>query len=254
MTTILPKTLPVWLCITVWIVLGYSMILFNKLILSTWNFHYPFFLTFWHSLCGTILTQILSRTTNLLPGVKENKLNFNDYCIKIVPYAFCCGISLVLGNKAYKFLSLGYIQMLKAIQPVPLLIMYIIFGREKFSLLQMIIVLIVTSGVLMTSIGELQFTWIGFWIQSTAVMADCGRNFLVEVTLKDLSLDSLSMLYYSAPTISAAIFIGFATFEFEPMWAAYFLDQNLFSYSFLLVLFASGALAVCLNLAVLGSK
>lgn len=46
-------------------------ILLNKAILSIWSFGFPFFLTGWHMLFGMVLTQILSRTTGLLPGVKE---------------------------------------------------------------------------------------------------------------------------------------------------------------------------------------
>ena len=46
-------------------------ILSNKAILSIWHFQFPFFLTGWHMFFGMVLTQLLSRTTKLLPGVKE---------------------------------------------------------------------------------------------------------------------------------------------------------------------------------------
>lgn len=45
--------------------------MFNKAVLSSYDFPYPIFLTTWHMILSTILTQVLSRTTNLLPGVKE---------------------------------------------------------------------------------------------------------------------------------------------------------------------------------------
>ena len=35
------------------------------------NFPFPMFITTWHMLFATVLTQILSRTTDMLPGVKE---------------------------------------------------------------------------------------------------------------------------------------------------------------------------------------
>lgn len=60
-----------WMSIVTWITLGYFMILFNKALLSTWDFGYPFFLTSWHCLFSTILTQVLARTTNMLPGVSQ---------------------------------------------------------------------------------------------------------------------------------------------------------------------------------------
>lgn len=46
-------------------------ILFNKAVLDQLKFPYPMFLTTWHMFFATIMTQVLSRTTNMLPGVKE---------------------------------------------------------------------------------------------------------------------------------------------------------------------------------------
>lgn len=51
-----------------------SQILFNKAVLSNMNFPFPMFLTAWHMLFATVLTQILARTTDMLPGVKEVSL------------------------------------------------------------------------------------------------------------------------------------------------------------------------------------
>ena len=114
-------------CIILWMCMGYTMVkvycfefpflilillllcqvVFNKLVLTTWGFHYPFFLTLSHSLFGSIFTQILSRTTNLLPGVKEGKISNSDYFKKIVPMSVLFVVGVVLGNMAYKHLSLG---------------------------------------------------------------------------------------------------------------------------------------------------
>jgi hypothetical protein len=35
------------------------------------EFPFPMFITTWHMLFATVLTQVLSRTTDMLPGVKE---------------------------------------------------------------------------------------------------------------------------------------------------------------------------------------
>lgn len=220
------------------------MIIYNKLILSTWQFNYPFFLILVHTLMATALTQLFARTTSLLPGVKENKIKRRDYVFKLLPYAFCSFMSLVLSNKVYQYLSLGYIQMLKAITPVPLLMLFFLSGKEKLSLMQFIIVVVICSGVMMTSIGELHFSAVGFSLQIVAVVFDCLRVFLLDVVLKDISLDSLSMLYYSAPLLSFQLTIGFILFEYD----AFPFDRLNSSFAF--VLFFSGLLAFSLNLSV----
>lgn len=55
--------------------------------------------------------------------------------------------------------------MVKAVTPVPLLLLNFMAGREKPSLLQLCIVLLVSLGVAMASVGELNFSTIGFAIQ-----------------------------------------------------------------------------------------
>jgi drug/metabolite transporter (DMT)-like permease len=58
---------------------------------------------------------------------------------------------------AYKYISLAYIQMVKAFTPVPMLLLSFAFGREVPSFVRLGIVLIVSAGVTMSSIGELRF-------------------------------------------------------------------------------------------------
>jgi hypothetical protein len=45
--------------------------MFNKAVLDQMKFPFPMFLTTWHMTLATILTQIMSRTTNMLPCVNE---------------------------------------------------------------------------------------------------------------------------------------------------------------------------------------
>ena len=71
----------------------------------------------------------------------------------------------MLGNSAYKFISLAYIQMLKSLTPVPTLLLAFLVGREQASLVLVAIVVTVTAGTAMASIGELNFSMIGFVLQ-----------------------------------------------------------------------------------------
>jgi EamA domain-containing membrane protein RarD len=119
-------------------------------------------------LLATILTQILSRTTDLLPGVREDKISLRNYMAKIVPISLTGALSLVLGNTAYQFISLSYIQMLKAFTPVPVLFLSFLTGKEEYSVSKVWLVLMVCFGVFLSSIGELRFNLIGFLLQVNA--------------------------------------------------------------------------------------
>jgi drug/metabolite transporter (DMT)-like permease len=100
-----------------------------------------------------------------LPAVNEGKVSLSDYVRKFMPVAFLTAYGLVAGNLAYSYISLSYIQMVKAITPVPLLLMAFAFGREKPSVAQLLIVMVVSFGVVLSSLGELKFSWIGFTLQ-----------------------------------------------------------------------------------------
>ena len=96
-----------------WIIMSSSVILFNKWILHTLNFPYPIILTTWHLAFGTLMTQILARTTSLLDGRKKVKMTGRIYLRAIVPIGIFFSLSLICGNVTYLYLSVAFIQMLK---------------------------------------------------------------------------------------------------------------------------------------------
>lgn len=191
--------IPSWAYICLWIGLGYSMvmnvfttdicslqmviytfdyivtwlkfivkynfiqIIFNKLILSTWDFNFPFLLTSWHGIFSAVLTRILIRfKPEMFPSVGEKKMTTRIYVLKLVPVACCQAGGLVLGNMAYRYISLSYIQMLKAFTPIPLLLVNFVLGRDQPSTLLFAIVLMVCLGVVLASVGEMLFDITGF--------------------------------------------------------------------------------------------
>lgn len=234
-----------WICLSIWLILGYFMIIFNKTLLSVWNFGFPFLLTAWHCLISSIFTQILARTTNLLPAVNENKITSAIYYRKILPIAFFFAFGLAAGNSAYKYLSVAYIQMLKSFTPVPMLLGAFISGREKLSMIQLSLVLMISFGVCLASAGELQFSLVGFILQISAMLADVSRMSLTDIVLSELKLDTLSMLYYMMPLSCMFISIGFIINEL-PRFSMDILSTELVS-----VIILSGIMAFALNIAVI---
>ena len=70
-------------------------------------------LTTWHLIFATIATQILARTTSVLDGRHNVKMTGRIYLRAIAPIGFFFSLSLICGNKAYLYLSVAFIQMLK---------------------------------------------------------------------------------------------------------------------------------------------
>lgn len=134
--------------------------------------------------------------------------------------------------------------MLKAFTPVSVLLFSVLAGLEKASFIEVNIVLIISVGVALTSIGELDFNMTGFLFQFFAVIFESSRLVLVGLFLKKLGLDSLSTLYYIAPLCGAAI--GCACFAFE---ASLLPMDKLMSPFFWGILVLNGLVAFTLNIA-----
>lgn len=213
--------------------------------MSTLDFPYPMFLTTYHMLLSTLMTRIMASTTTWLPGVAEKKVNVQVLQRQIFPVALFFAASLVLSNKAYIFLSVSYIQMLKAFTPVAVLIFSSVLGLEKPTWLELLIVVVICLGVAMTSIGEAAFSLIGFIFQSLAILFESSRLVLTNMLLKSLKLDPLSSLYYIAPMSFFFIGISFLVFEYDHLpW------ERLREIDFLVMLAANGCVAFGLNVAV----
>lgn len=221
------------------------MILFNKAILDQMKFPFPMFLTTWHMILASVLTKIMALTTDMLPGVKEKKVDMNAFKKQILPVAMFFALSLVLSNKSYIYLSVSYIQMLKAFTPVAVLIFSYFSGLEKTSFTELYIVVIICVGVALTSIGETYFSFIGFTCQSFAILFEASRLVLVNMLMKSLKLDPLSSLYYVAPV--CAVCIGIPCLYFEASQLPY---ERMLTSSFILVLLFNGLVAFSLNVAV----
>ena len=161
-----------------WISLGISMIMFNKVLLAPeeqggYGFGYPFFLTGCHMCFATICTQALYRFTPLLKSAKEGKISsWGMYWYRVFPLALFFSLGLVLGNSAYKYLSVSYIQMMKSCLPIPTLMVSWMLGREGAtgpSRTTIVLVLFITFGAVVSSLGELNFDTVGFILQAFAI-------------------------------------------------------------------------------------
>ncbi|KAF6821208.1 duf250 domain membrane protein [Colletotrichum plurivorum] len=189
------------LYVIVWISLSSSVILFNKWILDTLNFRYPVILTTYHLTFATIMTQILARWTHVLDGRKSVKMTGRVYVRAIVPIGVFFSLSLICGNLTYLYLSVAFIQMLKATTPVAVLLSGWALGVSQPNLKVFLNVSIIVVGVIIASMGEIKFVWIGVIYQIGGVIFEALRLTMVQRLLSsaDYKMDPLVSVYYFAP-------------------------------------------------------
>ncbi|KAI1300637.1 triose-phosphate transporter family-domain-containing protein [Xylaria venustula] len=201
--------------IALWIGLSSSVILFNKWVLFSAKFDYPLFLTTWHMAFATLMTQLMAKFTTTLDSRHKVPMNTNTYMKAIVPIGIMFSLSLIFGNFAYLYLSVSFIQMLKATNVVVTLFATWAFGVAAPSLSKLLNVIAIVIGVAIASFGELKFDGLGFIIQITGIVCEALRLVMVQRLLSsdEFKMDPLVSVYYYAP--ACAVINGFFTILIE---------------------------------------
>ena len=161
------------------------------------------------------MTQILSRTTTLLDGRKSVKMTGRVYLRAIVPIGLFFSLSLICGNLTYLYLSVSFIQMLKATTPVAVLLATWSMGLAQADIKVFFNVSIIVLGVVIASFGEIQFVLIGFLFQIGGVVFEAVRLVMVQRLLSsaEFKMDPLVSFYYFAPVCAIMNFLVAAVFE-----------------------------------------
>jgi len=121
----------------------------------------------------------------------------------ILPIGLLFSGSLILSNTAYLYLSIAYIQMLKAFTPVAILLISWISRTKEPNRTLALIVCMISSGVALASHGELYFNLTGFLVQAAAVAFEASRLVMIEILLHGFKMDPLVSLHYYAPVCAA---------------------------------------------------
>lgn len=147
------------------------------------------------------MTQILARTTTILDGRKKVKMTGRVYLRAIVPIGIMFSLSLICGNMTYLYLSVAFIQMLKATTPVAVLLATWGMGMAPANMKVLANVSIIVIGVVIASFGEIKFNLVGFLFQIGGIIFEATRLVMVQGLLSsaDFKMDPMVSLYYFAP-------------------------------------------------------
>lgn len=228
--------------IPIWIVLSSSVIIYNNYVYNTLNFRFPVFMVTWHLTFAAIGTRVLQRTTHLLDGAKDVHVSKDMFVRSILPIGLLFSGSLILSNTTYLYLSVAYIQMLKAFTPVAILLISWTFRIQDPNKRLAMIVVMISCGVALASRGELHFNIIGFLTQTAAVAFEASRLVMIEILLHGLKMDPLVSLHYYAPVCAI---INMAVLPFTEGLAPFYEIIRVGP----LILISNAAIAFLLNVA-----
>lgn len=206
------RILDVYSYIGLWITLSATVIVFNKYILTVYKFPFPIALSMIHMAFCSALAFIIVR---LFKWVPSSNINKEKYVKSILPVAGLFALSLWTSNTAYVYLSVAFIQMLKALMPVSVYTLGCVLRIEKYSHSRFLNMIVVTFGVAISSYGELNFHAFGFCVQILAILAETWRIILVQIILgkAKLKLNPITTLYYVSPACFIFLLVPFTLLE-----------------------------------------
>ncbi|XP_074583747.1 putative sugar phosphate/phosphate translocator At5g25400 [Curcuma longa] len=214
---VLRKVLLSYAYVAIWIFLSFTVIVYNKYILDPKMYGWPFpiSLTMIHMAFCSTLAFLLVRVFRLVDPPSSPAMSRALYFSSVVPIGALYSLSLWFSNSAYIYLSVSFIQMLKALMPVAVYSIGILFDKETFQSSSMLNMLSISFGVAIAAYGEARFNATGVGLQLSAVAFEATRLVLIQILLtsKGISLNPITSLYYVAPCCFAFLLIPWSVVE-----------------------------------------
>jgi Triose-phosphate Transporter family len=105
-----------------------------------------------------------------------------SYLRYVLPVGVLFSIVLWLSNAVYLYLSVSFIQMLKASMPVAVFVVGIALRTTQYSHRTAMIMAWVGFGIALASFGEINFVWIGVIYQMISIFCESFRLTLIQVS------------------------------------------------------------------------
>ena len=180
-----------------WIFLSSTIILFNKWLISTKHFQFPLTIVIMHM----TFVSICANFYRYMGWTETPNVSSRDVRTRFLPIAILFAASLGFGNAAYLYITVAFVQMLKASTPVAVLLVSFAFGLEQPSLRLLLYIFAIAIGVAIACYGQLQLDWLGVAFQMAAVVVEAFRLCLVNIALtgKGIKLSPVTFLSLIAP-------------------------------------------------------
>jgi drug/metabolite transporter (DMT)-like permease len=180
-----------------WVFLSSSLILYNKQLISG-SFRHPVTLVLFHMLFGACA----AATWRGLGWENVPAVGLRSWVSGFLPVGVCFAASLALSNMAYIYISVAYIQMIKALTPVIVLLISFAIGIEAPTLRLTFYIVLISLGVTISCASQIDASIAGTVMQLAAIFFEALRLCLINILLaqKGLKLSAIANLFYIAPT------------------------------------------------------
>lgn len=198
------------LCV-LYIGISAGLINFNKFLMSADRCPFAMVLTTVQMAVSTVLSLLLyTCAPSLYPSMEKVRGNERKILSYFVPLAFLFLIGVVASNEAYKYCSVAFLQFMKQFNVPTMFGLSVLTGSQVCDRMKFTVICWIACGVLCAVRGEMNFVWLGFFIQLVSQLGECFRNIAQEWVLSgsDLKLDPLTYTFLMAPMALAVLMVG----------------------------------------------
>lgn len=192
-----PQTMTGWLWCSVLFIVGPAMILLNNHVLNNVGYKFPIFF----SSMGITSVAFLTHMAHWFGWIDiHRKVSSKFWWTRILPIGLVSAATIATGNSVYLHLSVPFTQILKALTPVYILLCLYICQVDTPTQHVVVSVSIISLGTILASLGEIQFSWSGFLLQSLADVFEGTRLVLLQMILSGTNkLNPVESLYFVYP-------------------------------------------------------
>jgi len=195
----------------VYLLVGPALILVNKKIMKDVGFSYPMMVSGFGQLSSAICSALAINVFRVQSLTCVAQVTWPFYLRNMMVVGGATAASLCFGNAGYLFLTVSFVQILKAFTPVFVVAMLYVTRVDVPSRRVTFSVVALCLGTSIASVGELKFNLTGLVVMFVAETCEATRLVLTQKLLTNLKFPALEGLYYMAPICSFWMF-GLATF------------------------------------------
>ncbi|GAB4814468.1 hypothetical protein N2152v2_001514 [Parachlorella kessleri] len=152
---------------------------------------------------------------NLVEAKRTVTLRF--YVTKMLPVGLFMALTLHFGNLVYLYLTVSFIQMLKAFTPIITMIALFAARLESPTRRLIVSVSFIALGTALASVGEVNLSTTGILIMFLSEAFEAIRLVMTQVLLVGLKFHPIEGLLYLAPACTFWLLLGSACLEFPRM-------------------------------------
>ncbi|KAI8380909.1 uncharacterized protein BYT42DRAFT_593013 [Radiomyces spectabilis] len=229
------------LWLTMYFFFNLGLTLYNKVILSLFDFPFPWTLTAIHTLCGAIGSYAFWKFNLFTPsklGEKENMV--------MLSFSVLYTINIAISNVSLNLVTVPFHQVVRAMTPVFTVMLSVAFLSKSYSRMTYISLLPVVAGVAFATFGDYSYTAIGFFLTVLGTVLAALKTVVTNrVQVGRLKLHPLDLLLRMSPlAFIQTLIYSYLTGE---MAAVSTYVQTQFSFSLFFALLINGVLAFGLN-------